>query len=323
MKLSRSFLIEGLKKEISDIYALFADEPIQIIELTDKIIEKAKAEGFQEKETHIVTKDIDWSFLSSQNENFDLFGSKKILEVKLIGTGPGNKGSKALKEYCLNPDPNKLLIVTAEGLEKKQQGSAWSKALEERGTLVIEPAINKLSMSKWIEDKAASMNLKIDKQALHLLCDKNEGNLNGAIQELMKLSLLFQNQEISIHDMEKSISDGSKFGIFDLSNVFLEGDKKKTMKIIESLRAEGVQPPLLLWALSKEIYNLFKVVEEGNTKNIWGPRYYLELLSKRANDLPRVKIKTGLKDIAEIDASIKGLSDKSPWQSIRDLAMKF
>ena len=35
------------------------------------------------------------------------------------------------------------------------------------------------------------------------------------------------------------------------------------------------------------------------------------------------KIKNSLKDIAEIDAAIKGLSDKNPWQSIRDLALNF
>ena len=33
------------------------------------------------------------------------------------------------------------------------------------------------------------------------------------------------------------------------------------------------------------------------------------------------KIKKSLKEIAEIDSSIKGLSKKSPWQSIRDLVI--
>ena len=47
------------------------------------------------------------------------------------------------------------------------------------------------------------------------------------------------------------------------------------------------------------------------------------LLSKRSKSLSSSKIKNSLKDIAEIDAAIKGLSDKSPWQSIRDLALNF
>jgi DNA polymerase-3 subunit delta len=137
----------------------------------------------------------------------------------------------------------------------------------------------------------------------------------------MKLSLLFDNKEISIEEMEKSISNSSKFGVFDLSNAFVEGDKKRAVRIIETLKAEGTQPPLVLWALSKEIKNLYTVIEEGNTKSIWGPKFYLDSLSKRAKTLSSAKIKKSLKDVAEIDMAIKGLSNKSPWQSIRDLAL--
>ena len=178
-------------------------------------------------------------------------------------------------------------------------------------------------MPEWIRAKSSDLKLKLANQAIELLSDKTEGNLFAASQELMKLSLLFPDQDISLGDMEKSISNSSKFGIFDLSNSFLRGNKQRTVKIIETLRAEGTQPALVLWALSKEINNLYKVLEDGNTKNIWGPRYYLDLLSKRAKEIPNSKIKNSFKDIAEIDASIKGLSDKSPWQSIRKLALDF
>ena len=323
MKLSRAHLIKDLETKLGAIYSFFADESIQISELTDEVIKKAKAEGFEDKHTHIVTKDTDWGFLSSENENFDLFGSKKIVEIKLLGIGPGNKGSKAIKDYCLDVDKDKLIIISAERLEKKQQTSAWSKALEESGILVVEPPVNKNSMPGWINARASGLKLNLDSQAIQLLSEKTEGNLLAASHELTKLSLLFPDQEITLENMEKSISNSSKFGIFDLSNSFLEGNRKRTIRIIETLRAEGTQPPLILWALSKEINNLYKVLEDGTTKNIWGPRYYLDLLTKRSKSLSYSKIKKSLKEIAEIDAAIKGLSDKSPWQSIRDLALDF
>ena len=323
MKLSKAHFRKDIDEELKSIYCFFAEESIQISELTDLVINKARLQSFEEKQTHIITKDTDWSFLSSESENFDLFGSKKIIEVKLIGTGPGNKGSKAIKDYCLNPDTNKLLIFSVERLDKKQQDSAWSKALLKHGVLVVEPPINKNSMPDWIKAKSRDLNLEINDLAVKLLAERTEGNLLAASQELMKLSLLFPEQEISMENMEKSISNSSKFGIFDLSNSFLEGNKKRTVKIIEMLKAEGTQPPLVLWALSKEVNNLYTVIEEGNTNGIWGPRYYLDLLSKRSKSLSSSKIKNSLKDIAEIDAAIKGLSDKSPWQSIRDLALNF
>lgn len=323
MKLSKAHLKKDIDEQLRCVYSFFAEESIQITELVDLVTEKAKLESFEEKQTYIVSKDTDWSFLNSENENFDLFGSKKIIEIKLIGTGPGNKGSKAIKDYCLEPDEDKLVIISAERLDKKQQDSAWSKALLKYGIQVVEPAIDKDSMPGWIETKSKELNLEISKEAIRLLADRTEGNLLAASQELTKLSLLFPEQEISLEHMEKSISNSSKFGIFDLSNSFLEGNKKRTVRIIETLRAEGTQPPLVLWALSKEVSNLYTVMEEGSTKSIWGPRYYLDLLAKRSKKLSPFQVKNSLKEIAEIDAAIKGLSDKSPWQSIRELALNF
>ncbi len=323
MKLNRDIFFRETENEIQSIYTFFADESIQITELSDHVIKTAKKNGFEEKQTFIISKDTDWSFLETRNENFDLFGSKKIIEIKLIGIGPGNKGSKAIKEYCANPDENKLLIISAERLEKKAQTSVWAKSLEDIGTTVIESPIHISSMPKWISKKASDLEIEIDQNAINLLSEKTEGNLLATTQELMKLSLLFPSQIIDFPMMEKSISNSSSYGIFDLSNAFVVGNKKKTIKIIELLKSEGTQPPLILWALSKEIYNLYKVVEEGSSKNIWGPRHYLDLLSQRAKRISRSKIKSALQDIAEIDTAIKGLSKNNPWQSIRELALNF
>ena len=323
MKLNRDKFFREIGNEVQNIYTFFADESIQITELSDHVIEAAKKHGFEEKQTFIISKDTDWSFLQTTNENLDLFGSKKIIEIKLIGIGPGNKGSKAIKEYCANPDENKLLIFSAERLEKKAQTSAWAKSLEDTGTTIIESPIHISSMPKWISKRASDLDIEIDHDAINLLSERTEGNLLATIQELIKLSLLFPSQGIDFKMMEKSISNSSSYGIFDLSNAFVAGDKKKTIKIIELLKSEGTQPPIILWALSKEIYNLYKVIEEGSSRNIWGPRHYLDLLSQRAKNISGSKIKSALIDIAEIDSAIKGLSRKNPWQSIRELALNF
>ena len=323
MKLSKAHFVKGLDNKLEDIYSFFAEESMQISELTDEVVQRAKSKGFEEKQTFIITKDTDWSFLSSTNENLDLFGSKKIIEIKLLGSGPGNKGSKALKEYSLDPNPNKLLIVSAEGLDKKSQSSAWAKSLEENGIMVVENPIPLNSMPKWIQNRANDSNVLIKNNAAQLLSEKTEGNLLAATQEIIKLTLLYPNIEIGLKEMEDSISNSSKYGIFDLSNAFVSGNKNRTFQIIESLKSEGTQPTLILWALTKEINNLYKVMEDNSTKNIWGPRHYLETLTKRVNQLNKKKLKESLLEIAEIDASIKGLSSKNPWQAIRDLAITF
>ncbi len=323
MKAHSKDLRNLVQKELKPVYIFFAEESIQLSSLTDQILLSAKNSNFEEKTTYVISKDTDWTFLDSNNENLDLFGSKKIIEVKLLGSGPGNRGAKALKEYSLKPDPNKLIIVSAESLDKKSQSSAWAKALEKAGLMIIESPIPLNSMPKWIQDQAEVSNMKVKNEAAILLSEKTEGNLLAATQEIMKLSLLYPNKEIGLGEMEACISNASKFGIFDLSNAFVSGNKNRTFKIIESLKSEGTQPTLILWALTKEINNLYKVMEDKSTKNIWGPRHYLETLTKRVNQLSKSKIKQSMLEIAQIDASIKGLSSKNPWQAIRDLAITF
>jgi len=323
MKTNSKDLRELVHKELNPVYLFFAEESTQLTSLIDLVLLAAKDCNFDEKTTYVVSKDMDWSFLDSNNENLDLFGSKKIIEIKLLGSGPGNKGSKALKEYSLNPDPNKLLIVSAEGLDKKSQSSAWAKSLEENGIMIVESPISLNAMPNWIQSRANDSNLQIENDAAQLLAEKTEGNLLAATQEIIKLTLLYPNKEIRLKEMETSISNASKYGIFDLSNAFVSGNKNRTFQIIESLKSEGMQPTLILWALTKEIHNLYKVMEDNSTKNIWGPRHYLESLTKRVNQLTKRKIKQSLLEIAEIDASIKGLSSKNPWQAIRDLAITF
>ena len=82
-----------------------------IEECLEKIYDAAKTENFTEKDTHVVDPRTNWDFLTSNSENLDLFGSKKIIEIKLLGQGPGIKGANALKEYAKNPDANTLLVV--------------------------------------------------------------------------------------------------------------------------------------------------------------------------------------------------------------------
>ena len=241
----------------------------------------------------------------------------------MIGTGPGVAGSKALKDYAINPDPSKVLIISAEGLEKKTHSSAWIKALEEAGCLIIINSITLNQLPKWIIETGYKYELEISSEASHLLAEKTEGNLLATLQEIKKLALLFPNQNIDIKKMASSISDSSKYDIFDLSNAFIAGNKKRTAIVLESLKAEGTPETLILWSLSRELTNLFKVMNQQSTKGIWGPRHYLSTLEESANKISLSDLKRALQQIAKIASSIKGGSQQDSWQAIRELTLTF
>ena len=123
--------------------------------------------------------------------------------------------------------------------------------------------------------------------------------------------------------MEKTISNLTKFSIFDFSNAFIAGKTKRAIRILESLKAEGTPETLVLWALSRELANLFKVSQTGTTKGIRGPKHYLDALERTAEKIPRMKILEAIKKIAQIDSSIKGFVSKNAWLGIRELTLTF
>lgn len=323
MRVSPQDLSNSLKKGLEPVYTLVGEESLQIQELVDQIYNKAKSEDYLEKTNYIISKQTDWTFLKSSSENYDLFGAKKIIEIKLIGSGPGATGSKALKDYAINPDPSKVLIVSAEGLEKKTLSSAWIKALEAAGCLLLINPITLNQLPRWIVETGKKYQLNIASAASNLLAEKTEGNLLATLQEIKKLALLFPDQDIDINQMASSISDSSKYNIFDLSNAFISGNKERTASVLESLKAEGTPETLILWSLSRELTNLFKVINQKSAKGIWGPRHYLNNLEEQAKKVALSDLKHALQQVAKIDASIKGRSHQDPWQAIRELTITF
>ena len=323
MKISEINFQDSLYRELQNVYVILSNECVLIEESLDKIYSKAKSENFTEKKSYIIGTGTNWDFLSSNSENLDLFGTRKIIEVKLLEQGPGIKGSKALKEYAKDPDPNVLLIVIGENLDKKSHSSAWAKALEKTGILLSLEPLSPSGLLSWIEKKGKELDISILKEAAQLLVEKTEGNLMATMQEIKKLSLIYPSQKIDLKRMKENITNSSKYSIFDFSNAFVTGNSKKAVKVLELLKAEGTPETLIIWALARELSNLFKVVKTGSTKGIWGPRKYLNSLEKCSKEISETRILKAFKKIAEIDSSIKGFIKQNPWLGIRELTLTF
>ena len=167
MKVTKNNLDDHLKKSLENIYVINCTESILIDECLESIYAKAKELNFTKKDTYIVDARTNWDFLTSNSSNLDLFGSKRIVEIKLLESGPGIKGSNSLKEYSKKPEPNTLLTVIVQPEkreEKKFLDSAWIKALEKNGVLTHIKPLSLSSMTLWINNKAKELNIDITKE---------------------------------------------------------------------------------------------------------------------------------------------------------------
>ena len=323
MRVSDISFKDPMQKKLQNIYIILSNESVLIEENLEKIYSKAKSENFTEKESYVIGKRTNWDFLSSAQDNLDLFTTKKVIEIKLLEQGPGVKGAKALKDYVKEPDPNILLVVIGENLDKKSYSSAWVRAIEKAGVLLSLEPLSPKRLLLWIDKKGKELDISIGMEAAHLMVEKTEGNLMSTMQEIRKLSLIYPHQEIDLDRMKENIANSSRYSIFDFSTAFVTGNSKKAIKVLESLKAEGTPETLIIWALARELNNLFKVVKTGSTKGIWGPRKYLDSLEKSSKEINEFRILKAFKKIAEIDSSIKGFINQNPWLGIRELTLTF
>ena len=323
MRIPHTEIKSVLNKPLEKIYTIYGDEPLFIQRSIEKIRNKASEAGFTERKSIVITKDFDWSILENKSENIDMFSNKKILELKMLGIGPGISGGKAIKEYLKAPNDFQILIISAEGLDKRSSSSAWVKDLENQGTFITVLPLKNSEINQWIKQQAQKYEITITSDAASKLAEMTEGNLFATLQEIQKVSLIHPKTEIDFKKITNSIVNSSRYEIFDLTDAFITGNRKRTIKILEYFKMEGASELQILSLLSKELGNLFTLKTVGNVHNIYGPQFYKDRLKRAVKKLTLEDIEDGLLKIADIDASVKGHGHQDAWQGLRELSQLF
>ena len=111
-------------------------------------------------------------------------------------------------------------------------------------------------------DDLNNVKLQADQESIQLLAEWTEGNLLATQQAIEKLQLLYPEQSITRDAMESMLNDNARFTVFDLSNATLVGDAYRVTRVLSHLKFEGIEPTLILWALSREIRNLVQLLDQ-------------------------------------------------------------
>ena len=162
-----------------------------------------------------------------------------------------------------------------------------------------------------------------------MLAERVEGNLLAAAQEVEKLLLLYGEGAIGVEQVEEGVADSARYDIFQLVDTALLGDAARTSRVIEGLRAEGVEPVLVLWALMREIRTLAQMAEElSQGASIEALMGQFRVWEKRKGPvragLKRHTLKRWLQLLrraGRIDRMIKGIEPGNPWDELLQLAL--
>jgi len=329
MRLRPDQLKAHLQKQLQPVYLVCGDEPLLLQEACDAIRARCREAGCSDREVMHVDGRFNWDNLIASAAEMSLFSDSKLIELRLPSGKPGTEGSKALLAYLDGPPSENILLIVAGKVDKQSTNTKWFKALDKAGAIIQVWPVEARELPRWMQQRLGQAGLNIDPDALQMLCDRVEGNLLAAVQEIEKLRLLCKGDHINAEAVSESVADNARYNLFALVDKALQGDAAGALKMLQGLRTEGTEATVLLWALSREIRLLYQCQSDIAR----GQPQQQVLRAQRVWDKRMPIVGAGLSrhsldDLAELlhranlaDQSIKGLADGNPWDHFSGLVV--
>ena len=316
-------LAQDLERQLRPVYLLSGDEPLLIQECADLVRAAARRGGCSERRV-LDTSDrgFNWQDLDQDASSLSLFAEQRLLELRIPNGKPGAEGSKALLAYLDNPSPGDVLLIVAGRIDKASTNSKWYKALDQAGATVQLWPVKPDELPRWLNQRAQSLGLRLEREAVEILAERVEGNLLAAVQELEKLRLIAGDNTLNARQVTEAVADSARYNPFALADVALAGRATDCLRMLHGLRGEGAQPPALLWSLVRELQGLRDfcgLVEAGHAPGqvlaqarVWKSR---QPVLQAALERHTVASCDHLLALAgRVDGSIKGYASGNPWE---------
>jgi len=329
LKINVNQLSTHLQKSLAPCYLVTGDEHLLVDEALDAIRAAAREQGFTSRDLHVATTGFDWMQLRDSGANLSLFAEKRIIELRVPTGKPGRAGSQAIADFVDVTDSDLLFIVVAPKLDRNSQSAKWVKALEAKGVSIPVWPIGLRELPGWIAERMRRTGLEPDRDAVTLITDRVEGNLLAAGQEIEKLRLILGEGKVTAHDVGDAVANSSRYDVFKLVDAALAGDAKRALRILSGLRAEGIEPVIVVWALTRELRTLASLTDtvaqgadlaNGMRKNrIWQNRQALVrncIGRHKHGDFHQL-----LKSASRADQAAKGQTSSDPWQISTDIVL--
>lgn len=309
---------------LASAYLLSGDEDLLVGEAADALRAAARAAGYTERDLHFPERNADWAELGG-SQTMSLFGDKRILEIRFSGKA-GKEGGAALLALIESAAEDTLLLIQTPRLDPSTQSTAWVRAIEARGAWLPIWEVGPRQLPAWLQQRARKAGLELTEEAVALLAARVEGNLLAAQQELEKLRLLVPAGRVDAASVLEAVLPSARYDVFTLGEAILNGDANAALRILAGLRAEGVEPTLVLWSVTRELRNLWSLRRGDDPARRPGPRLppqqlaALERARPRAARLPYARLASRA---LRADRMIKGRLGGDPWDELVLLCAEF
>ncbi|MEX2523344.1 MAG: DNA polymerase III subunit delta [Gammaproteobacteria bacterium] len=318
------------KSSLATVYFLSGDEPLQMLEAEDAIRRRARQEGVDERIVYQVERGFDWDQLAQDGANLSLFSSRRLIELRLGTQKPGKAGGEVLTNWAAKPDNEDILVITGARLDRQAQQARWFKALDKAGVIVQIWPVDATRLPDWIRQRMSAMGRNMDRDAAELIAQRTEGNLLAARQELEKLCLLLDKNDIGLEDVMHHVVDSTRHDVFALIEHVLLGRTRRAAAMLRGMRREGTEPLSLFGALMWEFRRVCSMaarIADGASREqvfkeyrVWQQRQKaLGAVLQRFSPREFGHLLSAARDV---DRSLKGGGLEDPWTALEDFLFR-
>jgi DNA polymerase-3 subunit delta len=333
MRINVDQLDSHLQRTLQGFYWIAGDETLLVQEALSALRANGRTQGFTEWELFFVDRGFSWQTMLQSGNSLSLFADRKIIELRL-SSKLEDAGRDALSQYLASPNPDNLLILVTPKLESATLSTKWFKALESAGVFVQVWPVDARGLPRWISARMARLGLSADSDAISLLCERVEGNLLAADQEIQKLGVLMgatptRKVHVDRRQIMTLVADSSRYNVFTLLDAALLGDSRRCLKVLGGLQAEGSEVLALLAMLARELRTLIAIrrrIASGSSgaaaMSAEGVRKTHEApVAAALERLSLPDLEGLLQQARQVDLAVKGMSAADAWTELTDILL--
>lgn len=329
---SEADLDKALQGTPPPVILIHSDAPLLREEAAEKVRRSLAADPEVERIPFRAVEGLDYNAIREEVNAPSLFAPRRLIELHYGGAAPKEDGARWLGEYAGEPAPDVQLLVTCGYQNKGAQQKKWFQAVAKHGAVLALFAPRPDELPRWLRRRASERGLELDADALALLAERVEGNLEAAAGELEKLVLYNGGPggSLSGDDVLAAVGDQARFSVFDLAEAALARDPERTARAVAALRSEGAEILPVVGALAREVRLLIALqyrIRQGGDPDAACREW--KVLPWRQNPLKSLartlspgEAEAVLDQLARVDRMTKGAEPGDEWVHLEAAALR-
>ena len=169
----------------------------------------------------------------------------------LFGRGSNEDRLKAIEHYCVDPNPDAVLILVADhisipadarriDLTDKERYERIRETLGRYCTIVELGRVEESDAVRWIQEYCGTREVKIEADAARELVDSLGGDMMMISNELEKLILYVGGKKrVTLGDVETMVLAAKQRSLYELTDAISARDRTRALEMLDAILSAG------------------------------------------------------------------------------------